>query len=71
MSLFLLQTDTPVDDAAAMGALMAFGAIGVCFMAVIFIMTIATIAGMWKMFVKAGRPGWAAIVPFYSDMIRN
>ena len=71
MSLFLLQTDTPVDDAAAMGALMAFGAIGVCFMAVIFIMTIATIAGMWKMFDKAGRPGWAAVVPFYSDMIRN
>jgi hypothetical protein len=71
MSLFLLQTDTPVDDTAAIGALMAFGAIGVCFMAVIFIMTIATIAGMWKMFDKAGRPGWAAVVPFYSDMIRN
>ena len=71
MSLFLLQTDTPVDDTAAIGALMAFGAIGVCFMAVIFIVTIATIVGMWKMFDKAGRPGWAAVVPFYSDMIRN
>jgi hypothetical protein len=23
------------------------------------------------MFDKAGRPGWAAVVPFYSDMIRN
>ena len=21
---------------------------------------------MWKVFVKAGKPGWAAIVPFYS-----
>ena len=25
-----------------------------------------TVAGMWKAFVKAGQPGWAAIVPFYS-----
>jgi apolipoprotein N-acyltransferase len=24
------------------------------------------ITGMWKVFTKAGRPGWAAIVPFYN-----
>ncbi len=24
------------------------------------------IAAMWKMFEKAGQPGWAAIVPFYN-----
>jgi len=71
MSLFPLQTDTTASDTAGMGALMAFGAIGVCLMAVVFIVLIATIAGMWKMFAKAGRPGWAAIIPFYSDMIRN
>lgn len=71
MSLFPLQTDTTASDTAGMGALMAFGVIGVCLMAVVFIVLIATIAGMWKMFAKAGRPGWAAIVPFYSDMIRN
>lgn len=23
-------------------------------------------AGMWKVFVKAGQPGWAAIIPFYN-----
>jgi hypothetical protein len=41
-------------------------------MGVVFIIAIITIAGMWKMFVKAGRPGSAlAIVPLYSDMIRN
>lgn len=71
MMLPILQTDTPVSDTAALGALMAFGAIGICFMAVILILAIATMAGLWKMFVKAGRPGWAAIVPFYGDMIRN
>ncbi|MFZ4775578.1 MAG: DUF5684 domain-containing protein [Terrimicrobiaceae bacterium] len=30
------------------------------------IIAIAVIAGMWKVFVKAGEPGWAAIVPFYN-----
>ncbi len=24
------------------------------------------IVGMWKVFVKAGKPGWAAIIPFYN-----
>jgi hypothetical protein len=71
MSLFLLQTDTPIDDTAGLGILMAFGALTFCIIGVIFIVTIATIVGMWKMFDKAGRPGWAAVVPFYSDMIRN
>jgi len=27
---------------------------------------IAVAAGAWKIFVKAGQPGWAAIVPFYN-----
>jgi hypothetical protein len=27
------------------------------------------IVAMWKVFVKAGQPGWAAIVPFYNTYI--
>ena len=27
---------------------------------------ILTIAGMWKTFEKAGKPGWAAIIPIYN-----
>lgn len=27
---------------------------------------IVTIAGTWKVFVKAGQPGWASIIPFYN-----
>ncbi len=27
---------------------------------------VAIIASIWKVFVKAGQPGWAAIVPFYN-----
>ena len=33
---------------------------------VVLAITILIIAGMWKMFVKAGKPGWGAIVPFYN-----
>ncbi|WP_439631686.1 DUF5684 domain-containing protein [Gemmata sp.] len=30
---------------------------------------VAILAGMWKVFEKAGQPGWAAIVPFYNVYI--
>jgi hypothetical protein len=33
----------------------------------IYVVAIAAwVAGWWKVFTKAGRPGWAAIVPFYN-----
>src|SRR5690606_7895582 len=25
--------------------------------------------GLWKLFIKAGRPGWEALVPFYREYI--
>ena len=31
--------------------------------------TALMIASMWKVFTKAGRPGWAAIVPVYNAML--
>ncbi len=27
---------------------------------------IVSLVGLWKVFVKAGKPGWGAIVPFYN-----
>jgi hypothetical protein len=30
---------------------------------------VLVIAGFWKVFVKAGHPGWAAIVPIYNIYI--
>jgi hypothetical protein len=30
---------------------------------------VAVIAGFWKVFVKAGKPGWAAIVPIYNIIV--
>ena len=30
---------------------------------------VITYAGLWKMFVKAGKPGWAAIIPIYNSIV--
>lgn len=30
------------------------------------VIVVAVIAGMWKVFTKAGQPGWAAIIPIYN-----
>jgi hypothetical protein len=42
---------------------------GGAFMMFLLFIVILTVAGMWKMFAKAGQPGWAAIVPFYNMII--
>jgi hypothetical protein len=47
-----------------MGAL-----IGLFVLAIELAIIVAIIAGMWKVFVKAGKPGWAAIVPIYNVIV--
>jgi hypothetical protein len=32
-------------------------------------LSIFVIASFWKVFTKAGQPGWAAIVPFYNTYV--
>ncbi len=34
-----------------------------------FIIIIASLAGMWKVYEKAGHPGWKAIIPVYNLII--
>jgi hypothetical protein len=36
---------------------------------IVLIVAAVEIAGMWKVFVKAGHPGWGAIIPFYNTYI--
>lgn len=36
---------------------------------VYLVMIVAAIAGMWKVFEKAGQPGWASIVPIYNMVV--
>jgi len=39
-------------------------------MAIVYLSIIALlIAGMWRVFEKAGHPGWAAIIPIYNSYI--
>ena len=45
------------------GGLAAFGLLFTLLPLIVFLVTVA---GMWKIFTKAGRPGWAAIVPIYN-----
>ncbi len=33
---------------------------------IVLVWFVIAIAGLWKMFQKAGKPGWGAIVPFYN-----
>lgn len=40
--------------------------VGIVFLLVYLAIIVLVIAGFWKMFVKAGQPGWAAIVPIYN-----
>jgi hypothetical protein len=43
--------------------------LGIGFILIILAVVIFLIAAMWKIFEKAGQPGWAAIVPIYNMYI--
>lgn len=58
LATILLQND---DSGGIFAAL--FGGLGmICW----FIFIIILIAAMWKIYAKAGKPGWSAIIPFYN-----
>ncbi|TDG37186.1 hypothetical protein EZJ43_03445 [Pedobacter changchengzhani] len=54
------------DSSAGAGFMSAF--IGAYFIFILFIWALS-VAGMWKTFEKAGKPGWAAIIPIYNIII--
>ena len=53
---------TNMNDASIGGLLAVFGHIWLFTM----IVSIVTIVAMWKLFKKAGKPGWASIIPIYN-----
>ncbi len=55
---------TTTGDGAALGGF--FGAFFAIYMFVLLAVAIVGIIGLWKTFVKAGQPGWAAIIPIYN-----
>jgi Family of unknown function (DUF5684) len=59
--LFLQQSDS-APSAASVG-------LGIGFTIFWLAIVVLLIASMWKIFVKAGEPGWAAIVPIYNLIV--
>lgn len=45
------------------------GGLPAAFWVVYFIVIIFLLAVMWKIFAKAGQPGWAAIIPIYNMIV--
>ena len=62
LSFLFLQRDHDVSGGAA-------AIIGIIMFLVYAVIIVVMIAGLWKIFVKAGKPGWAAIVPIYNVII--
>jgi hypothetical protein len=60
--LFLFQHDKDVSGGVA-------AIVGIIMFLIYAAVIIVIIAGLWKIFVKAGKPGWAAIVPIYNIII--
>ena len=60
-TIFTLAQSGSQQSGGAIGAI-----IGLLILIVELALIVAFIAGMWKVFVKAGQPGWAAIIPFYN-----
>lgn len=57
---------TTTTDAGVAAAMTAF--LGAYFL-VVLVVAIFFIVCMWKIFVKAGKPGWAALVPIYNFIV--
>jgi hypothetical protein len=53
---------SPADAAAA-------GIVGGCYSLFMLIIGILFLISLWKIFTKAGKPGWAAIVPIYDIIV--
>ena len=72
-----MNTFTPIlaqasanQEAAAYGALLFdVAAFGIILVAASVVMGIVTLIGMWKVFAKAGQPGWAVLIPVYNFIV--
>ena len=42
---------------------------GMVTLLIMLAVAVAVIAGMWKVFEKAGKPGWACLVPIYNLIV--
>jgi len=64
-ALAILLQEQPMPDQYGAAA----GAFGTAFMIIALAVGLLLIVSMWKIFTKAGEPGWASIVPIYNMII--
>ena len=58
---------TAIDSAESLGGIFAIIAgLGAFIWIVSMAVAVISIISIWKVFVKAGRPGWAALIPVYN-----
>lgn len=67
-ALALLQETTTTTDTSAVPSAAAAG-MGIGMMIVWLAVVLLMVISMWKVFEKAGKPGWAAIVPLYNIIV--
>ena len=65
MFQLLAQNEFPTPDAYPNGG----GGVPFIVMLIYLAVIILIIASMWKVFAKAGQPGWASIVPIYNMIV--
>lgn len=62
-------TTTSLDMAEASGILGVIAGLGTFVWILSMAVTVLMIVSMWKVFTKAGKPGWAAIIPVYNTVV--
>jgi hypothetical protein len=65
-SLYSYDYEYSIDTTTSATGLAIFGGVWLLFWLAI---AVVAIIAMWKIFVKAGQPGWAAIIPIYNVYI--
>ena len=62
-------TTTSLDMAEASGILGVIAGFGIFMWIIMMAIAVLMIVSMWKIFKKAGKPGWAAIIPIYNTVV--
>jgi len=63
---FLMQSNGEIPSAAGAGVL---GAVLMVWFAFLILFSLLMIVSGWKIFAKAGKPGWAVLVPIYNIIV--
>jgi hypothetical protein len=67
LTLLAVLAQRPQPRPEEVGAGGAFGGMFCCFVYAVLIVVI--FASLWKIFEKAGQPGWAGIIPIYNTFV--